>query len=125
MKNDTSTGFERSLRDVCTTTSFMTNSFDFESFLKEFLDYKKMCDSTLYGGLRILTDYSVGKMVQARTHKKKRINKKWRKRFGFKSVPDGDKIYVIPPAGVIVMHPGTYKKLKKAMKNCNQKEIQK
>lgn len=104
-----------------TTVSAM-KKFNFSDFQEAFLNYKKMCNSTLYGGLRILTDYSVGKMVQARTHKKKRINKKWRKRFGFKSVPDGDKIYVIPPAGVIVMHPGTYEKLKKSMKNCNQKE---
>lgn len=26
-------------------------------------------------------------IVQARTHKKKRINKKWRKRYGVKEVP--------------------------------------
>lgn len=41
-------------------------------------------------------------IVQARTHKKKRINKKWLKRYGMKEVPwnkffiMGDKIYAHP-----------------------------
>lgn len=41
-------------------------------------------------------------IVQARTHKKKRINKKWRKRYGVKEVPwnkfviVGNKIYCHP-----------------------------
>ena len=41
-------------------------------------------------------------IVQARTHKKKRINKKWRKRYGVKEVPwnkfyiEGNKIYCHP-----------------------------
>lgn len=101
-------------------TTVCSSTFDFEKFSERLTTL--MEQNSYYFGLRIVTDASLGKMVQARTHKKKRINKKWRKRFGFKSVPDGDKIYVIPPAGVIVMHPGTYEKLKKAMNNCNQKE---
>lgn len=41
-------------------------------------------------------------IVQARTHKKKRINKKWRKRYGVREVPwkkfyiEGNKIYCHP-----------------------------
>lgn len=41
-------------------------------------------------------------IVQARTHKKKRINKKWRKRYGVKEIPwnkliiEGNKIYCHP-----------------------------
>lgn len=40
--------------------------------------------------------------VQARTHKKKRINKKWRKRYGFREIPwktfyiDGNRVYCHP-----------------------------
>jgi hypothetical protein len=40
--------------------------------------------------------------VQARRHKKKRINKKWRKRYGMKEIPwnkfyiEGNKIYCHP-----------------------------
>lgn len=108
--------------DIWASTSFMTKPLALNSIMETMQKYRKEHNPDFYCGLRIITDVSLGKMVQARTHKKKRINKKWRKRFGFKSVPDGDKIYVIPPAGVIVMHPGTYEKLKKAMKNCNQKE---
>ena len=41
-------------------------------------------------------------IVQARTHKKKRINKKWRKRYGVREVPwkkfyvEGNRIYCHP-----------------------------
>jgi hypothetical protein len=41
-------------------------------------------------------------IVQARTHKKKRINKKWRKRYGVKEIPwnkfviEGNRIYCHP-----------------------------
>ena len=47
-------------------------------------------------------EVDVPKLVQARTHKKKRINKKWRKRYGVREVPwkkfyiDGNKIYCHP-----------------------------
>lgn len=34
------------------------------------------------------------KDVQARRHKKKRINKKWLKRYGHKAVPDDTKVYM-------------------------------
>ena len=40
----------------------------------------------LFGHPVISTRYC-SDLVQARTHKKKRINKKWRKRYGFKNVP--------------------------------------
>lgn len=102
-------------------TTVCSSPFDFEKFSEQATTFMEQNSS--YFGLRIVTDVSLGKMVQARTHKKKRINKKWRKRFGFKSVPDGDKVYVIPPAGVILMHPGTYEKLKKSAKNITQKEV--
>ncbi len=35
----------------------------------------------------VITVPQMSDKVQARTHKKKRINKKWRKRYGFKEVP--------------------------------------
>lgn len=66
-------------------------------------------------GYKIDTIESLGKMVQARTHKKKRINKKWKKRFGFKSVPNGDKIVVYEDMMTIFMHPGTWEKIKKQL----------
>ena len=47
-------------------------------------------------------------IVQARTHKKKRINKKWRKRYGLKEVP-WNKAYVID--NKIYCHPKIIEKM--------------
>lgn len=66
-------------------------------------------------GYKIVTIESIGKMVQARKHRKKRVNKKWRKRYGFRSVPDGDKIIICHETMKIFMHPMTFKKLKNAI----------
>lgn len=38
-------------------------------------------------GYQIIPVSYMADMVQVRTHKKKRINKKWRKRYGMKEVP--------------------------------------
>lgn len=57
--------------------------------------------SSIFGYQVIGTPYMADK-VQARTHKKKRINKKWRKRYGFKEIPwnkffiEGHRIYCHP-----------------------------
>lgn len=66
-------------------------------------------------GYTVVTDSALGKLVQARRHKKKRINKKWRKRFGFKSVPDGDRIIVRRDMMTLFMHPATWEKIKKQL----------
>ena len=53
-------------------------------------------------GYQIIGVSYMADIVQVRTHKKKRINKKWRKRYGVKEVPwnkfviDGNKIYCHP-----------------------------
>ena len=39
--------------------------------------------------------------VQARTHKKRRINKKWLKRYGYKTVPDRDVYFCKPGPGSV------------------------
>lgn len=51
--------------------------------------------------------------VQARTHKKKRINKKWRKRYGMKEIP-WTKL-VITENKRIFGHPKMIARLKKEM----------
>ena len=58
-----------------------------------------------YFGFKLVETGSIRKKVQARTHRKRRINKKWLKRYGYKSVPDddtvlifGDCIYATPRA---------------------------
>lgn len=53
-------------------------------------------------GYQLIESRHCADLVQARKHKKKRINKKWRKRYGMKEVPwkkyiiVGDKIYAHP-----------------------------
>ena len=45
-----------------------------------------------YNGKRVIITNAITKDVQARRHKKKRINKKWLKRYGHKAVPDNNKV---------------------------------
>lgn len=54
-------------------------------------------------GYRLIETTAITKKAQRRTHRKRRINKKWRKKYGFKDVPDdsvilrlGDCIYATP-----------------------------
>ena len=57
-----------------------------------------------------ITEY-ITKDVQRRTHKKKRINKKWLKRYGMKIVPDNTKILLMN--NTLIMTEKCYEKLKK------------
>ncbi len=82
----------------------------------------------LYDSMNYLTGYrligldTITKKVQARKHKKKRINKKWLKRYGFKEVPDYETIYVGTPMGekYIIAQPKTIEKIKYSLQ---QKEV--
>ena len=53
-------------------------------------------------GYQVICVQHMADKVQARTHKKKRINKKWRKRYGMKEIPwnkfliEGNRIYCHP-----------------------------
>ena len=56
-----------------------------------------------FNGLQLIETNAITKEVQARTHRKRRINKKWLKRYGYKTVPDhgkilvfGDRLYATP-----------------------------
>ena len=62
----------------------------------------------------IITEY-LTKDIQRRTHKKHRINKKWLKRYGYKCVPDNDKIIVFN--NKLFMTKGAYEKVKKGIKS--------
>lgn len=64
-------------------------------------------------GYRLIETNVLTKKVQARTHKKKRINKKWMKRYGFKEVPDYGRVVVAN--GCILAHPKTIEKIKDAV----------
>ena len=45
-------------------------------------------------GYRLVATEDITKQVQKRTHKKRRINKKWLKKYGYKDVPDDEKVFV-------------------------------
>ena len=62
-------------------------------------------------GYKILITEYITKDVQRRTHKKKRINKKWLKRYGMKIVPDNTKILLVN--NTLMMTAKCYEKLKK------------
>lgn len=58
-------------------------------------------------GYKILITEYITKDIQRRTHKKKRINKKWLKRYGIKIVPDNTK------NNTLMMTGKCYEKLRK------------
>lgn len=60
-------------------------------------------------GYQIIPVSYMADKVQARKHKKKRINKKWRKRYGMKEIP-WNKFYV--EGNRIYCHPKWVEKLK-------------
>lgn len=62
-------------------------------------------------GCKILITEYITKDVQRRTHKKKRINKKWLKRYGIKIVPDNTKILLMN--NTLMMTGKCYEKLRK------------
>ena len=62
-------------------------------------------------GYKILITEYITKDVQRRIHKKKRINKKWLKRYGMKIVPDNTKILLVN--NTLMMTGKCYEKLRK------------
>ena len=68
-------------------------------------------DIRLYPGIRVIETNAITKKIQRRTHHKKRINKKWLKRYGYRIIPDDEKVFLI--GGCIY---GTLKAIKKIEK---------
>lgn len=66
-----------------------------------------------FNGRTVIITNQITKDIQARTHRNKRINKKWLKRYGHKSVPDNTKIIVT--ADRLFMTSKCFEKLKKMM----------
>lgn len=62
-------------------------------------------------GYKILITEYITKDIQRRTHRKKRINKKWLKRYGMKIVPDNTKILLVN--NTLMMTEKCYETLKK------------
>lgn len=72
----------------------------------------------MHSGIKVVATDFMRVWVQARTHKKTRINKKWLKRYGYKQVPDMSAICIadVPGMGkVLFCHPKLYEKIKGAL----------
>ena len=65
-------------------------------------------------GMEIFITEWITKDIQKRKHKKRRINKKWLKRYGYKCVPDNDKMIVFN--NKLFMTKGAYERVKKGIK---------
>lgn len=65
--------------------------------------------SVFYGYQLIETPF-MSDSVQAKTHKKKRINKKWKKRYGMREVPKNE--VLITNDGKILAHPKMVERIK-------------
>ena len=66
-----------------------------------------------YNGIPIVVTDAITKIVRSRTHRKKRIDKKWLKRYGYKKVQDHSKILFIN--GTFYMSQKNYNRLQKEM----------
>ncbi len=64
-------------------------------------------------GLRLIETTAITKRVQRRTNRKRRINKKWLNRYGYKTVLDDGSIVV--GLGCIFATPNAAKRLKKML----------
>lgn len=61
-------------------------------------------------GYKIISSEACLKRVQKRKHKKRRINKKWEKKYGYKLVPSKD-VYVAKNPMMIIGYPTVIEKL--------------
>ena len=67
-----------------------------------------------YNGFQLIETTAITKQVQRRTHRKRRINKKWAKMYGYKTVLDDGRI--IQFEDCILATPKTIKKIIAATK---------
>lgn len=73
----------------------------------------------MINGMRVWPSSYYQKQVQARRHRKKRINKKWLKKYGYTWVPNLDAVHVadVPGYGkVLICHPKMVDKLEAAIR---------
>lgn len=70
--------------------------------------------TAFYAGFQLIETTAITKEVQCRTHRKNRINKKWIKRYGYKTVLDDGSI--IQFGDCILATPNTIKKIIAATK---------
>jgi hypothetical protein len=79
-----------------------------------------MTSIEIFGGRKIIITDAITKKVRKRTHKKKRIDKKWLKRYGYKEVQDHSKMYVTDD--YIFMSKQNYEKLENQLAKENEND---
>lgn len=77
-----------------------------------------MTEPTTYlNGFRLIETTAITKQIQRRTHRKRRINKKWAKRYGYKTVLDDER--VVRVGDCLFATPNTVKKIITTLKEIN------
>ena len=71
-----------------------------------------------YNGVPIIITNAITKTIHARTHKKKRINKKCLKRYGYKEIQNENNTYMID--GKLYMKQKCYDRMKSILKKENK-----
>lgn len=72
--------------------------------------------------VKLMSSVVVVDKTQRRKNRKKRINKKWLKKYGYKDIPS-NKVYVVEPSEycrerIMIVHPKYYEKIKNKMDKC-------
>ena len=67
----------------------------------------------ILNGTEVIIDNNITKRIRCRKHKKKRIDKKWEKNYGYKEVQDDTKIYMFE--GKLLMSQKCFDRLKKIL----------
>lgn len=76
-------------------------------------DHEKVLSTSYFLGYELIAAEYCFDTVRVKTHKKKRIDKKWRKRYGYKRVP-WKKLYITAD-GKIIGHPSVIDGLRMAI----------
>lgn len=72
-----------------------------------------------YAGIPIVVTDAITKTVRSRTHRKKRTDKKWLKRYGYKEVTDHSKTLLVN--GTLYMPQKLYDRLQEEMAKMGDK----
>lgn len=79
-----------------------------------------MDEMKMFCGIPVIFTDCITKKVRAKRHHKKRIDKKWLKRYGYKNVPDNRTLYVFNDelgGQKLIMTEKCYEKIIRGLKN--------
>lgn len=87
------------------------------------MDWKE-CRMILFEGFKVYASDDIADLVQAKKHRKKRINKKWLKRYGVKKVP-WKSVIINKIDRSIYCHPDTLELIRQAISKGGHEENEK